>query len=112
VRVTETEGKTPKHDGYLESEDDLDVLKLPSAVLARTFQTGLWDQVNDECGTDIDDYEGVWLDPSNLVKTVSLIRLHLDAEKAAPHDYVECLVRASELLEKCARRQVRVMFSF
>jgi hypothetical protein len=111
VRVTVTEGKAPKHDGFLESEDDLDVVKIPSAVLNRTFQTGLWDQVNVECGTDIDDYEGVWLDSSNLVKAASVIRRHLNAE-SAPHDYVECLLRAAEMLEKCANRHVRVMFSF
>lgn len=112
MKITVTNGVAPEYDGFLESEDGLDVVKLPSVVLLRTFRARLWDQVNTECGTDIDDYEGVWLDPADLMTAATLIRRHLEVESAAPPEYVECLLRAAEMLDKCALRQVRVMFSF
>jgi len=66
MSVTKDTGSTREREGFLESEDDLEVVKLPSSVMIRTFQNGLWSRINDECGTKIDEYEGIWLEPLNL----------------------------------------------
>ena len=50
------------HDGFLESEDDLEEVRLPSSVVGRAFKRRLWDRINLECGTYIDEYEGVWIE--------------------------------------------------
>ena len=109
--VTITEGNTSEHEGSLESEDDLDEVRLTAPVMDRTFQRGLWDQINAECGTNIDEYEGVWLEDSNLIKAANLIRQNLNEDSDAPSAYVECLTEAALMLESCACRHVRVMFS-
>lgn len=106
-----TEGNASKHEGSLESDDDLDEVRLTAPVMDRTFQRGLWDQINAECGTNIDEYEGVWLEDSNLIKAANLISQNLNKDSDAPSDYVECLAEAARMLEKCARRNVSVMFS-
>jgi hypothetical protein len=112
LRVRRTHERAPKPDGLLKSEDGSDVVRLPSTVLTRTFQKGLWDEINSVCGTNIDAYELVWLETANLAKAANLIRQSLGQDKDAPSDYVECLVGAAEMLEVCAGRHLRVMFSF
>jgi len=109
--VTKTHGNARKPDGFLESEDNSDVVKLPSTVVIRAFQRGLWHEINAECGTNIDAYEGVWLESSNLVKAAKLIRQSLIGDRNAPVDYRESLIGAAGMLETCAGRHVRVMVS-
>jgi ABC-type Zn uptake system ZnuABC Zn-binding protein ZnuA len=104
-------GTTRDRDGILESEDDLNEVRLPSSIMLRTFQIGLWDRINKECGTYIDEYEGVWLDPVNLVKAANVIRQSLSEEHSRFSRYETILGNAAEMLEKCASRGVRVMFS-
>jgi hypothetical protein len=109
--IEKTFGKLPERAGFLIPEDRDGEVKLPSSVMDRTFQRGLWSQINSECGTDIDEYEGVWLESSDLTKAADLIRLNLKEDEDAPDFYVECLRAAAEMLDQNAARGVRVMFS-
>lgn len=110
MRVTKTSG-IARHDGSLESEDDLDTLRLPFSILSRTFQMGLWQDINAQCGTMLDEYEGFWIESATSRVAANLIRQSLDQDRGAPEDYVNCLNEAAKLLENCAIRGVRVMIS-
>jgi hypothetical protein len=105
---------SPKeHDGVLESEDDVDEVRLPYAVLRWTFENNLWDRINLVCGTYLGEYEGEWLEPSKLPKAADLIRgsLTQGGNEDIPRAFKSSLLEAAEMMEICAKRQVRVMVS-
>jgi hypothetical protein len=112
MKVTKTFEMAAKRDGTLISEDRRDIVDLPYLTLMRTFESGLWRQVNEACGTEIDGYEGVWLEPINLKIAANLIRQNLNKDLLAPDEYKECLTRGATMLDSCADRGERVMFAF
>jgi hypothetical protein len=112
MRVTVTKGVAPKHDGYLEAEDHIDEVCIPSETLTWMFKNNLWDRVNAECGTYIDEYEGVWLDPPDSLKAAQMIRQTLTDEREIPERFANVLTEAADMIENSAARGVRVMFSF
>jgi hypothetical protein len=77
-----------------------------------TFKIKLWDRINDECATYIDEYEGVWLDPPALTKAAQLIRQSLTEDPDLPSKFKDFVSNATDVLDTCADRGVRVMFSF
>lgn len=97
--------------GFLIAQDNRDEMRLPSFVVDRTFERGIWKHINDECGTDIDEYEGVTLEPAELRKAAELIRRDVNEDKGAPDDYAEVMFLAVEMLGRSASRHVAVMFS-
>lgn len=112
MRATRTYGEAPTPEGLLESEDGFDAVRIPASVLKRTFQHRIWDEINADCGTDIDAYELFVMEVSILTKAAKLIRLNLEKDEAAPNEYVTCLYEAARMLESSATRETGVIFSF
>lgn len=111
MRITRAVGPPRPRAGFLISQDRIERLRLPSFVVDRTFERGLWKQMNEEFGTDIDEYEGVSLEPSDLMKASEIIRRNLNEDIEAPNDYGDFLLQAADMLERSAVRHVAVMFS-
>ena len=111
VKITVgSEGSIP-HTGTLESEDDGDEMFLSALIMDWSWESDLWDRINAECGTDLDEYEGVWIESTNLLIAARIIREDLVADVGLPAEYVTFLLEAPDMLERCAHRHVRVMFS-
>jgi hypothetical protein len=104
------EGSIP-HTGTLESEDNCDEIFLSPLIMEWSWESDLWNRINAECHTDLDEYEGVWLDSTNLLIAARIIREDLDENAGIPTEYVKFLLEAPDMLERCATRHVRVMFS-
>jgi hypothetical protein len=111
IRVTSHDGPLPPRDGFLESEDYAYEVRIPSEVVDWTFKNKLWDRINAACATGIDEYEGVWLDPTALIKAAEIIRQTLTDERDLSKGIIDSMSEAMGVLDACANRGVRVMFS-
>lgn len=111
MKITKAVGPPRPRAGFLISADHVERFRLPSFVVDRTFERGIWKQMNKEFGTEIDEYEGVSLDPGDLKKASEIIRQDLNQDLDAPNDYAEFLRRAADMLQRSADRHVAVMFS-
>jgi hypothetical protein len=111
MRVSKEIGPPRPRPGFLIPRNGGEKFRLPSFVVDRTFERGIWRQINFECGSDIDEYEGITLEPSDLVKAAKIIRQDVGEDKDAPDDYVTLMIGAAEVLENSARRDEAVMFS-
>jgi hypothetical protein len=111
IRITSTESILPPRDGFLESEDDVLEVRIPSEVMDWSWKIELWDRINAACDTDIDDHEGVWLDSFALKIAAQIIHQTLSDESELSEKIVSSMTEASEMLDVCADRGVRVMFS-
>lgn len=99
------------HRGALISEDHVDELPLSPLIMDWSWDSHLWNRINAECGTDIDEYEEVWLEATNLRVAARVIRGDLVGTPDVPAEYVTFLSEAPDMLESCAKRHERVMFS-
>ena len=111
VKITIDESGPNLHKGKLISEDRVDEVLLSPLVMDWSFDSELWDRINAECDTGLDEYEGVWLDSTNLLIAARIIREDLVEDAGFPAEYVTFLIEAPDMLERCANRRVRVMFS-
>jgi hypothetical protein len=110
-RVHMAIGPRRPRKGYLIPKNDQESFVLPSDVVDWTFNNDLWDRINAACESDIDDYEGVSLDPPALVKAAGIIRETLIDEKEISRRIAAYLYVMAEELDDWAGRGVTVMFS-
>jgi hypothetical protein len=106
-----TNGTPRPRDDFLYPSDDAEEFRIPSEVADWTWKVGLWDRINNACGTDIDEYEGVTLEPLDLVRASEIIRQALAEVVDLSSEIVRSMSDAAAMLEACAERGVSVMFS-
>lgn len=111
VKITTDDGRPNLHGGEIISEDRADVVDLSPLVMDWSFASELWYRINAKCGTELDEYEGDWLESTILPDIARIIRGELVEHADLPAEYVTFLTDAPDMLERCASRQVRVMIS-
>jgi hypothetical protein len=67
------------------------------------------DRINSECESYLDEFEGDWLEPSQLIKVATVIRDAAGHSVETPVAYQNVLLGAAKILESNAKREVGVM---
>jgi len=101
----------PEHYGQVIQVDEARrTVRLPGWVVVRTFDDGLWDEVNRHADVLIDTFEGEHVPSMKLDQVAAAVRAY--AQEAADAELGGHLDSAIELIEDAARRDVDVFFVF
>lgn len=101
----------PEHYGQLIQVDEARrTLRLPGWVVVRTFDDGLWHEVNRQADVSIDTFEGEEVPATKLPQVAAAVRAY--AREAADVELGGHLDAVIELIDDAARRDVDVFFGF
>lgn len=101
----------PEHYGQvIQVDEERRTVRLPGWVVVRTFDDGLWYEVNRNADVLIDTFEGEDVPSAKLPQVADVVRAY--ARKAGDPELRGHPDSVLELIEDAARRHVDVFFDF